>query len=120
MLRFNMQKLEDDKEPIDPKKWHQWFAWHPVKINDKWYWFKTVYRKEGIYAFYKKGAGHMWEYALDMFDVLKKIKENPYIKDPVARSFAQAQVVLPNISIYSSSSVSGSTVSNLPRKGSSK
>lgn len=23
---------------------NKWFAWHPVLINNKWFWLKTVYR----------------------------------------------------------------------------
>jgi hypothetical protein len=27
------------------KEWHNWFAWHPVKAEDHWYWFETIERK---------------------------------------------------------------------------
>lgn len=94
MLQFNMEKLVDDKpEPekakIDPKKWHEWYAWHPVKINGFWYWFRKVYRRKEEY-FGKRGILTIWHYALDMFDVLRKIKEDPPPKDEVAELFKQA------------------------------
>lgn len=26
-------------------KWHKWLAWYPVKINNKWIWFKFIERQ---------------------------------------------------------------------------
>jgi hypothetical protein len=47
--------------------WQSWFAWHPVCIKGKWYWFTLVYRR-------KKGAlfnrYDSWIYG-DDFDRLK-------------------------------------------------
>ena len=25
--------------------WHLWFAWRPVKLNNRWVWLTRVYRK---------------------------------------------------------------------------
>lgn len=33
------------KERISKYTWHDWFAWHPVRISGKIVWFKTVKRK---------------------------------------------------------------------------
>lgn len=33
-------------------KWHVWRAWHPVKIDDTWYWFENVLRKGSEYETY--------------------------------------------------------------------
>lgn len=27
------------------KQWHDWFAWHPIRINDEIVWLETVERK---------------------------------------------------------------------------
>lgn len=39
MMRWNIRKEQDYLE------WHQWFAWHPVRINGQWVWLETVERK---------------------------------------------------------------------------
>ena len=30
---------------IEIMPWEKWFAWHPVKVNGNYTWFKTVYRR---------------------------------------------------------------------------
>jgi hypothetical protein len=30
---------------MDEYKWNRWFAWYPVKVNNKWKWCSHVYRK---------------------------------------------------------------------------
>jgi len=30
---------------IEIMPWEKWFAWYPVKVNDNYIWFKTVYRR---------------------------------------------------------------------------
>ena len=30
---------------IEIMPWKKWFAWYPVKVNDNYTWFKTVYRR---------------------------------------------------------------------------
>lgn len=29
----------------DYTKWHKWFAWHPVRLEDSWVWLTYVERK---------------------------------------------------------------------------
>lgn len=29
---------------MDIWEWHNWFAWYPVRINNKYVWLKTVQR----------------------------------------------------------------------------
>lgn len=44
-------------------KWHPWFAWHPVKIEGKWYWLKRVERRGWRVDEYDHGYWH-WEFRL--------------------------------------------------------
>lgn len=46
--------------------WKKWFAWHPVTINGKLTWLKTVYRR-GSGIFWRH---HTWEYGT-IFDILQ-------------------------------------------------
>lgn len=47
--------------------WEPVFVWKPVKINAKWYWLTTVYRRElNQYVWPPQG----WEFG-DTFDVLR-------------------------------------------------
>jgi hypothetical protein len=34
-------KIQKERE----RKWHNWFAWYPVKIDDYYHWMKIVERK---------------------------------------------------------------------------
>ncbi len=27
------------------QKWYAWFAWYPVRVNDKWCWGRTIERR---------------------------------------------------------------------------
>jgi hypothetical protein len=37
-------------KPYYREKWHLWFAWRPVQINDgTWVWLERVYRKYTMY-----------------------------------------------------------------------
>ena len=36
-------KVDDPRNIQQP--WTKWYAWRPVKVNNRWNWFKTVYRK---------------------------------------------------------------------------
>ena len=47
--------------------WKKWRAWYPVKVNDKWTWGKTVYRKH-----VSSPGGGFWKYGT-IFDVLKDV-----------------------------------------------
>lgn len=67
--QFQKPRKNDEVKP-----WKSWFAWHPVKINGKWHWLKTIFRQEGPYSYYKKGAGADWRYASDTFDLFQKSK----------------------------------------------
>jgi hypothetical protein len=30
---------------VDTEKWHRWYAWRPVRIDDKWVWREYIERK---------------------------------------------------------------------------
>lgn len=50
-------------------EWCQWFAWYPVKVNSKWVWRKTVYRRpEPAARFWHESP--RWEYGT-AFDVIR-------------------------------------------------
>lgn len=44
--------------------WEEWFAWHPVMIEDEWVWLKTIERREE-WTFpdcYHPCGKRIWEY----------------------------------------------------------
>jgi hypothetical protein len=47
--------------------WKPYYTWKPRKINNKWYWLTTVYRREKNIAVYPHQG---YEFG-DGFDVLK-------------------------------------------------
>ena len=59
--------------PAD-EKWHSWFAWHPIAMNGKRVWLKSVYRAKHwvrvVTANGNPGNVHKWKYGTIM-DVLK-------------------------------------------------
>ena len=55
-------------------KWKSWYAWRPVCIKGKWYWFTKVYRrKTNSYVNHDDWA--QYEYG-DDFDMLKELKND--------------------------------------------
>ena len=50
--------------------WKKWFAWHPVKINGKRIWMKTIYRKYNWAKSTDFPFGEGYDYGT-IFDVLK-------------------------------------------------
>lgn len=50
--------------------WEKWFAWHPVKVNGKRVWMKTVYRKYSWVKSTEQPFGTGYDYGT-IFDVLK-------------------------------------------------
>lgn len=54
----------------NPFKWVKWFAWRPVKVNDKWTWLKMVYRRERIKGYVNHDDWTQYEYGT-IFNVLK-------------------------------------------------
>lgn len=64
------------KEYVNPFWWHEWFAWHPVCIRDKWIWWEVVFRMR-----YDPGPGSgetcPWIYAKpeDMEPPVKKVED---------------------------------------------
>ena len=66
--------------------WKKWFAWHPVTVNGRRVWLKTVYRQSRLKA-EMDGMGIGWVYG-DIFDVLKEYPD----KTP---TFAQAATKAP-------------------------
>lgn len=44
-MRWNVPKTR--KEKHDAKyEWHSWFAWHPVRVDDKMCWLEVVERRK--------------------------------------------------------------------------
>lgn len=56
----------NDSKPL-LSDWDPWYAWRPVRINGKWYWFTKVYRR-----FLSSPGGGFYKYG-DTFDILKDI-----------------------------------------------
>ena len=55
---------------IEIEPWHEWFAWRPVKVNNKRIWMEKIYRR-GIWHYGgDNGKWMSWEYGT-IFDVLK-------------------------------------------------
>jgi hypothetical protein len=55
------------KGPQGP--WQPAFAWRPRRVNNKWYWLVTIYRRErNKFVWPHQG----WEFG-DEFDLLKDI-----------------------------------------------
>jgi len=52
------------------KKWHEWFAWRPVKVNGKWIWLKKIYRK-GYREIYNNANQIAYEYVETLFDLVR-------------------------------------------------
>jgi hypothetical protein len=49
--------------------WKEWFAWYPVKVDGKYEWFKTVYRR-CINSYVDHEDWKNYEYGT-LFDVLR-------------------------------------------------
>lgn len=63
------QMLDQAFVDVKPEPWTKWFAWYPVKVNNKRQWMKTVYRRP--HWQYGKGFNNrVWEYT-DIFGVIK-------------------------------------------------
>ena len=39
----------DSEQPDPINQWEKWFAWHPVIIDNRIYWLKSVYRSSYRY-----------------------------------------------------------------------
>lgn len=60
-------------EPPEWSKWTRWekrFLWCPKKINNKWYWLRSIYERERLMLWYSQK--YEYDYALDLFDIIKK------------------------------------------------
>ena len=55
---------------IEVLPWEQWFAWHPVKVNGKRVWLKTVYRR-CINTYVDFDDWSRYEYG-NLFDIIAK------------------------------------------------
>lgn len=64
---FYADKLYYRKITIEP--WQPWFAWRPVKIDNRYYWLKQIYRRRIIY-FVESNDWNKYEYGT-LFTVLK-------------------------------------------------
>jgi hypothetical protein len=47
-MKFKLPKL---KTYGDIQKWHKWFAWYPVKINQHWFWLQYVEQRCEIFSY---------------------------------------------------------------------
>lgn len=60
--------------PYDPSRcvvispWNKWFAWYPVKLNDKRVWLKTVYRRD--FSRHTMAGSKYWTEYKSLFDIL--------------------------------------------------
>lgn len=68
---FKTMEQMMDRAFIDaePEPWTKWFAWYPVRINNKRQWMKTVYRRHKL-KFGDQRLISEWEYT-DIFGVIK-------------------------------------------------
>lgn len=68
-MEITMEEAMGEATEARPEPWQKWFAWHPVTINGKKQWMRTVYRRTRL-KFGDQRLIHEWEYT-DMFGVLK-------------------------------------------------
>ena len=58
-MRWKQREARDDY--VDPTKWHQWFAWHPVTLGERndgdHVWLEWVERRYSYHAY-----GGWWDY----------------------------------------------------------
>lgn len=64
---FYADKLFYRKITIEP--WQPWFAWRPVKIDNRYYWLKQIYRRRVIHHI-DSNDWNKYEYG-NLFTVLK-------------------------------------------------
>ena len=50
--------------------WSQLYLWKPRKINNKWYWLKSVYMRKRIVLYYPK-TQWQYQYAIDLFELMQ-------------------------------------------------
>lgn len=50
--------------------WEKWFAWYPIKVNNKIVWLKTIYRRS-IFSYVDMDDWQRYEYGT-LFDILKE------------------------------------------------
>ena len=62
---LNWRVVVDHARNTQPK-WEKWYAWRPVRIRGRRYWFSYVYRK-----FVLSPGGGFWQYGT-LLDVLKE------------------------------------------------
>lgn len=53
-------------------EWESWYAWKPVRVNDKWTWLEEVYRLPG--NTYVDHDNWTWYHYGTLLDVLKYAK----------------------------------------------
>ena len=74
LVYFNGVLQEKAKEWVEfTPAWEKWFAWHPIKIDNKYRWMTTVYRRELKVFGDQRLAPPIYEYGT-LFDVLKEDK----------------------------------------------
>jgi hypothetical protein len=59
--------------------WEPWFAWRPVKIEERWHWLAKIYRKKSYYDLknISKPIKFNWTYGT-IFDILKEEQDGTY------------------------------------------
>lgn len=65
------QKMLYDKNQSQP--WESWFAWKPVKANNKWVWCRKIYRRRQYSRLLLFDEGWEWTYTANIFEILKGI-----------------------------------------------
>jgi hypothetical protein len=58
-------------KPGNEPKWEPYYTWVPKKVNGKWYWLTTIYRKKNIDYGDQRFPPPRYIYG-DEFDVLKE------------------------------------------------
>ena len=60
---------------LTKNKWEPWYAWHPVKVEGKWKWCTTVYRKYNWAKSTEQPFGKEYDYGT-IFDMLRDNEED--------------------------------------------
>ena len=53
----NVRRCDAKRRLINGGFWHNWFAWHPVKVGHEWVWLETVMRRR-VWWFCIAGCGY--------------------------------------------------------------
>lgn len=65
-------RILNEKNQREP--WEEWFAWKPVKADNKWVWCKKVYRRRHFTTLLKITENWQWVYTANVFEILKQFE----------------------------------------------